>query len=137
MAQRFVRLKPDSTSGWRFRAIAASAVVLAGCGGGGEPGSATASPARAGQVWEVQASEDRAYVPGSIVAFVNGVHVMVVDDDRVYAGMTALETKSRSDGARTITFSSGLTADLVPSAQGGEMRFSSGERVPVRPRASE
>jgi len=124
-------------SRWCSRAIAASAMVLAGCGGGGEPGSATAPPARAGQVWEVQASEDRTYVPGSIVAFVNGVHVMVVDDDRVYAGMTPLETKSGSGGAKTITFASGLTADLVPSADGGEMRFSSGERVPVRARQGE
>jgi len=111
--------------------------MLAGCGGGGEPGSATAPPARAGQVWEVQASEDRAYVPGSIVAFVNGVHVMVIDDDRVYAGMTPLETKAGSGGAKSITFASGLTADLVPSADGGEMRFSSGERVPVRARQGE
>jgi hypothetical protein len=134
---RSVRLKPDTTSDWCLPAIAASAVLLAGCGGGGEPGSATAPPARAGQVWEVQGAEDRAYIPGSIVAFVNGVHVMVVDDDHVYAGMTALETRSGSDGAKTITFASGLTADLVPSAQGGEMRFSSGERVPVRARASE
>ena len=55
-------MKPDTTSDWRFRAIAASAVVLGGCGGGGEPGTATAPPARAGQVWEVQASEDRANI---------------------------------------------------------------------------
>lgn len=127
------------TSHWISRTIAASAVLLVGCGGGGEPGSATATapPARAGQIWEVQASEDRGYVPGSIVAFVNGVHVMVVDDDRVYAGMTSLETKSGSGGAKTIRFASGLTADLVPSANGAEMRFSSGERVPVRARQGE
>ena len=125
------------TPHWFSRAVAASAVVFAGCGGGGEPGSATAPPARAGQVWEVQPSGDRADIPGAIVAFVNGVHVMVVDDDRVYAGMTTLETKGGSDGAKTITFASGLTADLVPSAQGGEMRFSSGERVSMRARQSE
>ena len=125
------------TSHWFSRAAAASAVVFAGCGGGGEPGSVTTPPARAGQVWEVQPSENRADIPGAIVAFVNGVHVMVVDDDRVYAGMTTLETKSGSDGAKTITFASGLTADLVPSAQGGEMRFSSGERVSMRARQSE
>ena len=117
--------------------IAASALVLSGCGGGGEPGAATAPPSRAGQVWEVQASEDRAFIPGSIVAFVNGVHVMVVDGDTVFAGMTPLTTKTGSGGARTITFSSGLTADMVPSAQGAEMRFSSGERVPVRARQGE
>jgi hypothetical protein len=73
-------------------------------------------------------------MPGAIVAFVNGVHVMVVDDDRVFAGMTPLESKSGSGGARTITFASGLSAEMVPSAQGAEMRFSSGERVPVRER---
>jgi hypothetical protein len=118
-------------------AIATSTVVVAGCGGGGEPGSVAAPPARAGQVWEVQPSEERAYIPGSIVAFVNGVHVMVVDDDRVYAGMTPLATTSGSNGGKTITFSSGLTAEMVPSPQGAEMRFSSGERVPLRTRQGE
>ena len=125
------------TAHWFSRAVAASTFVLAGCGGGGEPGSATTPPARAGQVWEVQASEDRAYIPGSIVAFVNGVHVMVVDGDRVYAGMTSLATTSGSNGAKTIAFSSGLTAEMVPAAQGAEMRFSSGERVPLRTRQGE
>jgi hypothetical protein len=124
-------------SQWFSRTVAGSAIALAGCGGGGEPGSASAPPARAGQVWEVQSSEDRAYLPGSIVAFVNGVHVMVVDGDRVYAGMTPLAATSGTNGARTITFSSGLTAEMVPSAQGAEMRFSSGERVPLRTRQGE
>ena len=101
------------------------------------PGSTAPPPSRAGEVWEVQPSEDRAYIPGSIIAFINGVHVMVVDGDRVYAGMTPLATKGGSNGARTITFSSGLTAEMVPSEQGAEMRFSSGERVPVRARQDE
>lgn len=121
-------------------AVMASTLALAvGCGStdGGEPGSATAPPARSGQVWEVQGSEDRAHIPGSIVAFVNGVHVMVVDGDRVFAGMTQLAATDGSGGARTITFSSGLTAEMVPSAQGAEMRFSTGERVPVRVRQGE
>jgi hypothetical protein len=119
------------------RVIAASALVVAGCGGGAEPGSTAPPPSRAGQVWEVQPSEERAYIPGSIVAFVNGVHVMVVDDDRVYAGMTPLAISNGSNGGKTITFSSGLTAEMVTSAQGAEMRFSSGERVPLRTRQGE
>jgi len=126
-----------ATSDRVSRVIAVSAILLAGCGGNPEPGSATAPPSRSGQVWEVQASEDRTYVPGSIVAFVNGVHVMVVDGDTVFAGMTPLATKSGSNGAKTIMFSSGLTADMVPSADGAEMRFSSGERVPLRTRQGE
>ena len=138
MADMAVRRRPDTSRDWFFRAVAASAVILAGCGvGGGEPGSTAPPPSRAGEVWEVQTSEDRAYIPGSIVAFVNGVHVMVVDGDRVYAGMTPLATASGANGAKTITFSSGLTAEMVPSAQGAEMRFSSGERVPLRTRPSE
>jgi hypothetical protein len=127
----------QTVRGARWFLAALSAALLVGCGGGGEPGAATAPPSRSGQVWEVQASEDRAYVPGSIVAFVNGVHVMVVDGDRVYAGMTELAAKDGSSGARTITFPSGLSADMVSSPQGVEMRFSSGERVTVRERQGE
>jgi hypothetical protein len=126
----------QTVRGARWFLAALSAALLVGCGGGGEPGAATAPPSRSGQVWEVQASEDRAYVPGSIVAFVNGVHVMVVDGDRVYAGMTELTAKNGS-GGRTITFPSGLSADMVSSAQGVEMKFSSGERVTVRQRQGE
>jgi hypothetical protein len=137
MAQTSARFTPDAPSDRFLPAIAASALLLAGCGGGAEQGPATAPPSRAGQVWEVQAPEDRAYIPGSIVAFVNGVHVMVVDDDTVFAGMTPLVAKSGSGGTKTITFASGLTAEMVPSAQGAEMRFSSGERVPVRARQGE
>ena len=73
-------------------------------------------------------------MPGSIVAFVNGVHVMVVDGNEIYAGMTTLATKSGADGGRTITFPSGLTADMVSSGKGAELRFSSGERVMVHER---
>lgn len=133
----------DPLRATRGCAIAFAALVATGCSGGAGAGAgsetslATAPPARAGQVWELQPSEDRAYIPGSIVAFVNGVHVMVVDDDRVYAGMTPLATRDGTNGARTLTFSSGLTAEMVPSAQGAEMRFSSGERVPVRARQSD
>ena len=84
-AHGFTTRYPLVTLFLRLRPCAAS---LAGCGGGGAPGSAATPPARSGQVWEVQGSDDRTAVPGSIVAFVNGVHVMVVDGDRVFAGMT-------------------------------------------------
>jgi hypothetical protein len=116
--------------------MAAAALMVTGCGGSSEPGAATAPPSRSGQVWEIQ-GDDRAYNAGSIVAFVNGVHVMVVDGDRIYAGMTELTTKSGTGGAKTITFASGLSAEMVPSGQGAEMRFSTGERVPVHTRAGE
>jgi hypothetical protein len=85
----------------------------------------------------VKGAAEQAAIAGSIVAFVNGVHVMVVDGDEVYAGMTELTTKAGAGGGRTITFASGLTADLVPSAEGAELRFSSGERVAVGEREGE
>jgi hypothetical protein len=115
--------------------IGSSMLCLAACGGGAEPGGAAAPPARSGEVWTVQNPDDRAATAGSIVAFVNGIHVMVVDGDQVYAGMTELTTKEGAGGGRTIAFPSGLSADLVPSGQGAELRFSSGERVAVQERS--
>jgi hypothetical protein len=116
-----------------FRAILLVSAASAACGHGadtGTPGAIAAPPTRRGDVWEIQTPAERASVPGSIVAFVNGVHVMVVDGDQIYAGMTTLATKRGANG-RTITFPSGLTADLVSSGQSAELRFSSGERVMV------
>ena len=106
---------------------------LAACGGGsgGEEGAAAPPPARSGEVWAVQNPNDRAATAGSIVAFVNGIHVMVVDGDQIYAGMTELTTKQGAGGGRRIAFPSGLSADLVPGAQGAELRFSTGERVAI------
>ncbi|HEY7189174.1 MAG TPA: hypothetical protein VH436_21600 [Vicinamibacterales bacterium] len=108
----------------------------AACGGADKsaPGAVAAPPSRSGDIWEIQAPAERTSVPGSIVAFVNGVHVMVVDGDQIYAGMTTLATKSGPNGGRTITFPSGLTADMVSGSQGAELRFSSGERVMVHER---
>ncbi|HZM60259.1 MAG TPA: hypothetical protein VFB85_10690 [Vicinamibacterales bacterium] len=112
------------------------ASLTGACGGAdtGTPGAVSAPPSSRGDIWEIQSPSERAMVSGSIVAFVNGVHVMVVDGDRVFAGMTELATKAGTNGGQTITFPSGLSADLVPSAQGAELRFSSGERVLVHER---
>jgi hypothetical protein len=129
-------MRADSVRVSKFCLLMVPAVALtAACGGGGEPGAAAAPPARSGEVWEVRDAGDRASVPGSIVAFVNGVHVMVVDGSRVYAGMTELTARDGEGGARTIAFPSGLSADLVPSADGGELRFSTGERIAIGQRA--
>jgi hypothetical protein len=116
-------------SAFTLIAIPGLAFVL-GCGG-----STTATggpPPRRGEVWAVEGPDDDASVPGTIVAFVNGLHVVVVDGDRVYAGMNELQAKPGTGSAKVVTFPSGLTADLTPSAQGMELRFSSGERVLAR-----
>ena len=124
----------------RSRSVIAliATIGVSACGGGGAdkatPGAVDAPPARSGSVWEIQTPDERATVSGSIVAFVNGVHVMVIDGNRVYAGMTELAVKSGPNGGQTMTFPSGLSADIVPSGQSTELRFSSGERVAVHER---
>jgi hypothetical protein len=116
--------------------LAGVVALASACGGpdASTPDAVAAPPSSRGDVWEIQSPTDRATVSGSIVAFVNGVHVMVVDGDRVFAGMTELPTKAAANGGQTMTFPSGLSADLVPSGQGAELRFSSGERVMVHER---
>jgi hypothetical protein len=71
---------------------------------------------------------------GAALAYVNGLHVMVVDGNRAWAGMTRLEAESGVGGARTLHLDGGLTADLVNAGDGLELRFSTGERVPLRKR---
>jgi hypothetical protein len=105
----------------------------AGCGGSSST-EAGAPPPRRGEVWAVEGPADDAAVPGAIVAFVNGMHVMVMNGDRIYAGMSELQTKTGAGDGKTVTFPSGLTADLVPSGEALELRFSSGERVTVKER---
>ena len=58
---------------------------------------------------------------------------------RGYDGLYGLEVLSADDLSLvgSFPFASGLSAEMVPSGQGAEMRFSSGERVPVHTRAGE
>jgi hypothetical protein len=81
-------------------AILLVSVGSAGCRGveTGTPGAVASPPSRRGDIWEIQTPADRTSVPGSIVAFVNGVHVMVVDGDQIYAGMTTVATKNGFGG---------------------------------------
>jgi hypothetical protein len=124
----------DMRSRSLFGLMAALGAIACGGTETSTPGAVTSLPARSGNVWEIQAPDERTAVSGSIVAFVNGVHVMVIDGDRIYAGMTELTAKGGPAGAQTISFPSGLSADMVRGGQGTELRFSSGERVTVRER---
>jgi hypothetical protein len=123
-ASRYVRI-----------AIAASVLGIVGCGRTENATTgAVASPPSRGKVWEILNSEERATVAGAIVAFVNGMHVMVVDGERVFAGMTELKATSGPGGATTITLPSGLTAIMLPTGNGIELQFSTGERAMLRER---
>jgi hypothetical protein len=107
--------------------------LVAGCGRGGDASSAaTAAPASAGQVWEADRAEDRANAPATMLAFVNGLHVVVLDGNDAYAGMTRLRVAPAADGKRAIPLSNGLGAEIVPVGEVMELRFSSGETLPLR-----
>jgi len=44
---------------------------------------AARAPTRAGDVWEIDHPDDRANAAGAALAYLNGLHVMVVDDNRI------------------------------------------------------
>jgi len=90
------------------------------------------APATAGDVWEIDHADDHAGAPGALLAYVNGVHLMVLDGDAAFAGMTPLSVLSKSGGGRFLHLSPSLEAELAPTPDGMELRFSTGETVPMR-----
>jgi hypothetical protein len=119
-----------SHTSWRALWLA---LPLAACSSSDASRDGTVSiPARAGDVWEADRAEDRANAAASLVAFVNGLHVVVVDGDDVYAGTTRHQSTSGDEGARALSLVNGLRAELVPVGEVLELRFSSGETLPMR-----
>lgn len=108
------------------------AVVLAGCGKHGDAGTEVArAPSHSGDVWEADQLDDRQSAPATVIAFVNGLHVVVLDGSDVYAGTTRLSTRSDS-GGRALSLSNGLGARITPAGDAMELRFTSGERMTMR-----
>lgn len=111
--------------------------AFVGCGGESSPGAARA-PARAGDVWEIDPSQnDRAHAAGAALAYVHGMHVMVVDGRRAWAGMTPLAGEPGPEGATTFHLAGGVTASLQPAGDQLELRFGTGETVLLRKRTEE
>jgi hypothetical protein len=110
------------------------ALGLAGCGKHGDAGSEVArAPSHSGDVWETDKASDRKAAAATVLAFVNGLHTVVVDGGDIYAGTTRLGTTADSaDKGRLVTLSNGLTAQLIPQGDAMELHFSSGESVPMR-----
>jgi hypothetical protein len=110
----------------------AATAILIGCGGGTSGPATARAPSSAGEVWEVDPSADRGALAGALLAYVSGLHVVVLDGDRAYAGMTRLEGKRAENGARSFALASGLSAEVVKQGETAQLRFSSGEGVPLR-----
>ncbi len=135
------------TTGWRVDrssrdwvaacALALAAVAFAGCGGGegGSRPEVARVPARAGVVWEVDSAASRSASPAALLAYVNGLHVVVVDGGDVYAGMTRLKATSTPDGGWELRLDDGLSAELRPAGDAMRLAFSTGEEIGMRRRA--
>jgi len=120
----------------RTVALTLAAAALTGCGGdsraSAEAGVAERAPRSAGAVWEVVPSSDRATAPAALVAFVHGMHTVVVDDDEVYAGMTKRVGRRGEGNALVVPLAAGLEASLVPADTLRVLRFATGDSIAMR-----
>ena len=98
----------------------------------GRGGEATAIPSRSGEVWELDNLHDRDAARAGVLAFVNGLHVSVLDGDRLYAGMIRLNGEKGANGERTFPLANGLSATLTSAGDAMELTFSTGERTALR-----
>jgi hypothetical protein len=109
------------------------ALGAAACGGGEKSGETPVrAPASSGTLL-VMDNAARGTAAGAVVGFVNGVHTIVLDGDRVYAGMTRIDATAGPDGARVLPLGGGLTAQLVQNGDAYQLRFSTGETIQLRP----
>jgi hypothetical protein len=127
MSRYAIRSRRPAGLGW------AAATLLVACGDGAGSGPATAKPpSRAGDVWEVDPAADRNAQAGALLAYVSGLHVVVLDGAEAYAGMTRLEATRTEGGGRAFPLANGLSVEVVREGETARLRFSSGEAVPLR-----
>jgi hypothetical protein len=128
MPNRRARLSPYGFFIW-------IAGVVVACDPGAEAAQPVSrAPAKAGEVWELDGSVGREGSPAAMLAYVNGLHVLVLDGNEIYAGMTRLRAEKGPGEGRTLTLSDGLTAELAPAGDAMELRFSTGESISMRRR---
>lgn len=114
------------------------AMWLASCGSdaGAASGDTARVPERSGDVWEIERPDDRTTAPGAMLAYLHGLHVVVLDGDNAYAGMTRLRGERDADGTVAFILADGLTASLTPVGEGMELGFSTGETVTLMKRGA-
>lgn len=116
----------------RLAVLVVLGTAPAACGGSRDAdASVVRTPARAGEVWEV----DRANAPAALRAFVDGMHVVVVDGDAVFGGMRALHAERTATDARRVRLPDSSEAQLATVGDALELRFADGERALLRRRA--
>ena len=117
--------------------LAALLVIAAtACARAKTPDVAVSVPRRSGDVWELDSVSSRSTAAASLLAFVTGTHVLLVDGDATYAGMRVTAGGQAPDGAQPLALSSGIGATLAPRGEVMQLRFSSGEVLALRRRAA-
>ena len=120
-----------------IRPLVIPALLLAAiaCGSANGPGDSpptARAPASAGEVWTIDRADDRGTAPGAMLAYLHGLHTIVLDGNTAYAGMTRYRTERDADGNRSLALGGDLTATLLPEGDLLELRFSTGEAVTLK-----
>jgi hypothetical protein len=127
----------------RLPCVLACSVLLAACGGsgpaaegGGTAARPAAPPARAGEAWELAgAGVADAPSPAEVAAFVEGLHSIVLDGDRVYAGGNRHDAARQDDGSLSIALQSGLQARLARDGDAYLLHLGDGDPARLQRRA--
>lgn len=107
---------------------------VAACEAGAGSGVATAVPTRAGDVWEIDSVAARRTGGADLLAFVSGTHVLIIDGDATYAGTQLTRGGRGPDGGQPLALGGGIQAILAPAGAAMQLRFASGETLPLRKR---
>jgi hypothetical protein len=111
---------------------------LAACGGKDDgPARASSVPRSAGDVWVLDSAASRAAAPAAMLAYANGLHVLVLDGGKVYSGMTRLQTTRVGGDTLELRLPGSLQARLTPNGNSMELTFSTGERIGMHKRQQE
>lgn len=127
----------------RLPCVLACSALLVACGGSGPAaeGEGTAArpaetPARAGEAWELaDAGVADAPSPAAVAAFVEGLHSLVLDGDRLYAGSVRHDGTRQDDGSLSFSLSGGLQARLVRDGEAYLLHLGDGEPARLQRRA--
>ena len=103
------------------------AMACRGDGSGGE-GNASALPA-GGVVWAVSNPDNRSTAPAALEAMVFGAHVLLVDGDDVYTGLTRRRLEQRSDGTWSLALPGGAQTTIDRSDSALVLHLPSGATV--------
>jgi len=88
------------------------------------------TPARGGDLLAIPAEASRESDEAAVLAFVHGLHVMVVDGGNAFVGQSRL-AGSRGEAGQVFDLGGGLSATLARAGEAWQLTFSNGTSVPM------